>query len=335
MIEPYQVIGVESSPYTAKVRAVMRYRRLAHTWLCRAPQFHPPLANVHPLLMLVVRFPGDDYRVDSTPIILALEGLHPAERSVIPDDPVAALYCRLIEDMADEWLTKCLFHYRFSNEADRRFAPQWVMDDSFPNIDTAELQQKSAAFLGRQSERMAMVGVTRENTPVLERTLERILGILGPFVALDRFLFGGRPSLADFGLFGQLKTLCADPTPAALIRRTAPRVEHWVRRVDDLSGVEGDWQSEPEPNDAALKLLAMAGDTYLPFLAANALALELGKDELSVDLRDGSYRQRPFSYHSKCLAALRSVFVDLSQAHKERARPVLRDTNCLDYLVQD
>ena len=179
---------------------------------------------------------------------------------------------------------------------------------------------------------MAVVGAGPENAPIIERTLDRLIGILEPFVGLDRFLFGSRPSLADFGLFGQLKTLCTDPTPAALIRRRAPRLEHWVRRADDLSGVEGDWQSEANPNGAVLQLLEMVGHTYLPFLTANAAALKDDKDEVNVQLRDGTYRQRPFGYQAKCLSALISAFAALSQAQKERAAPILRETNCLDCL---
>ena len=30
--ENYEIVGVESSPYSIKVRAVMRYRHLPHTW---------------------------------------------------------------------------------------------------------------------------------------------------------------------------------------------------------------------------------------------------------------------------------------------------------------
>jgi hypothetical protein len=77
----------------------------------------------------------------------------------------------------------------------------------------------------------------------------------------------------------------------------------------------------------------MAGDTYLPFLAANAAALEAGNEELRIDLPDGPYRQPPFRYQAKCLAVLRDVFTRLSPAQRERVDPVLRETGCLDHLV--
>ena len=68
-------------------------------------------------------------------------------------------------------------------------------------------------------------------------------------------------------LFGQLKTLGIDPTPMTVMRARAPRTDAWVRRADDLSGVDGEWE---EPGPAAAALLEMAREIYWPFLKANA-----------------------------------------------------------------
>ena len=109
----YRVIGIEASPYAVKVRAVFRYRRLPHIWVARMPQFLAETAEVRPLIMPVVQYPDGEYRTDSTPVILDLERRHPESRSVIPPDAGDAFLSALIEDMADEWLVKSLFHYRF------------------------------------------------------------------------------------------------------------------------------------------------------------------------------------------------------------------------------
>ena len=62
MQETYRIIGVESSPYTVKVRAVMRFRRLPHVWLSRMPQYFEETEHVRPLLMPVVQFPVTNQR---------------------------------------------------------------------------------------------------------------------------------------------------------------------------------------------------------------------------------------------------------------------------------
>ena len=39
-------------------------------------------------------------------------------RSVVPTDPALAMVDSLLEDFADEWLTKAMYHYRWAYEAD-------------------------------------------------------------------------------------------------------------------------------------------------------------------------------------------------------------------------
>src|ERR1043166_8053196 len=54
---------------------------------------------------------------DSSPLIRRLEAEQEG-RSVLPQAPALAFLNSLIEDYADEWLTKAMFHYRWSYAAD-------------------------------------------------------------------------------------------------------------------------------------------------------------------------------------------------------------------------
>ena len=70
-------------------------------------------------------------------------------------------------------------------------------------------------------------------------------------------------------------TLTTDPTPRAIAEERAPRAVHWVTRLHDAGGVEGEWQAADEPLRPAVKqLLMLAGKYYLPYLAANRAAIE-------------------------------------------------------------
>ena len=55
--------------------------------------------------------------VDSTPIIRRLEIEHTG-RSVLPSDPVVAFLDYLLEEYADEWLTKSVMHFRWHHTQD-------------------------------------------------------------------------------------------------------------------------------------------------------------------------------------------------------------------------
>ena len=179
----YRVIGVDASPYTTKLRAVLRYRRIPHVWICRLPQSYAPTRAVRPAIMPVVQFPDGGYHTDSTPIIHALEQAHPGARSVLPDDPALAFLAHLIEDMADEWLPKCLFHYRFTSAQDGDFAARWVMDDACEGLSADELGARAADFKARQLERMALVGSIPANASVIAASFSRVLEATESFVA--------------------------------------------------------------------------------------------------------------------------------------------------------
>ncbi len=57
MTEPYVVLGQNGSPYSMKIRAILRYRRLQHVWDQRSPREAEEVAHVKPVLMPMVRFP--------------------------------------------------------------------------------------------------------------------------------------------------------------------------------------------------------------------------------------------------------------------------------------
>tara|TARA_R110002096_G_scaffold54362_5_gene140265 strand:- start:152 stop:1156 length:1005 start_codon:yes stop_codon:yes gene_type:complete len=330
----YRVIGIEASPYAVKVRAVFRYRRLPHIWVARMPQFLAETAEVRPLIMPVVQYPDGEYRTDSTPVILDLERRHPESRSVIPPDAGDAVLSALIEDMADEWLVKSLFHYRFDRPVDQQSGAIWVMDDSYPGIDSATLQARTDAFIERQVARKPLVGCTPENAHLFEAFFRELLAAMEGFVATDRFLFGSRPSLADFGLFGQLHTLSADPTSAAIVRTEAPRTLHWVRRLHDCSGVEGEWRAPSDAPPAILRqLLNLAGRYYLPFLSANAAAWRNGDAMVEAVVDGHPYRQPVFRYQMQCYDTLLRQYNALAADTRRCIDPVLHEAGCLRYLA--
>lgn len=330
----YELIGANPSPYSCKLRAILRYRRLPHVWRLRRPNMSPEIEAVKPKLVPILRFPEGNYRVDSTPLAYELEVRH-AERSIIPADPADAFVCHLIEDFADEWGTKWMFHHRWKEDATAVWAANWIAQDTLPEPHGAQTLGFAKFFHDRQRSRMALVGSSPETAPVIEASYRRALKILGAQLGGERYLFGSQPSLADFALYGQLKQLATDPWPLSILREEAPVLEGWIIGLDDASGVEGQWQ--PEKSWAAetrKALLQQIAQEYLPFLRANADALKQGEKQVRLDINGHPYAQEAFAYQGKCYEETRRRWSVLSEASKLKLAPLLRETGCLEF-IQD
>lgn len=330
--EAYRLHGANPSPYSQKMRALLRYRRLPFIWDNDGTARDVAISGQLPPVIPVLRFPDGRLMNDSTPLAYELERLHPGARSIVPDDPGLAFLSDLIEDFADEWVTKIMFHYRWFYADDRNFAQLWISGDRMIGAEPARRQAMMTAFNDRQVGRMAIVGCTEANRPVIEESYFRLLHILNGHVAQMPFLFGSRPSLADFGLFGQLVILATDPTPEREMRARAPDVFLWVLRMDDASGVEGTWVAPDALPNAVVELLRLAADVYLPFLKANNEAFQHGDAEVAVELMGQRYTQAPFRYQVKCYDGLRKKLASLPQDARERIAPVLKRTGCLAFL---
>lgn len=328
----YTIYGGLGSPYSMKMRAVVRYRRIPHVW--RQMEFGDETVykNVKVPVIPVFHYPDGTWKNDSTPLIFDLEARH-IERSIVPDDAGDAFLAYLLEDMADEWGTKAMFHYRWYRERDQKQMSEWIVFDRLKGKGRKTILEMAAMFRERQVGRMALVGCTPENAPLIEETANKILSLFEVHVTEELFLFGSQPSLADFGWFGQLSQLAVDPTPQDLMREKYPFTYRWIANIDDASGVEGEWRDANAPLPAAVKgLLKLAGEVYFPFLLANDAAIKNGKDTFTVTLLGKPYSQGAFKYQARCLADLRAAYAKLDAATKSKLEPLLTETGCLSPL---
>jgi len=332
---PITIVGAEGSPYSRKLRAVLRYRRIPHLWVTRGSPESQGLPRAKVDLLPQLLLPGSDgrieARVDSTPLIRELETRH-AGRRVVPSDPVVAYLDALLEDFADEWLTKAMFHYRWAYPPDVAKAaailPRWFKTDA----READSRAAGEVFAKRQVDRLWVVGSNPTTAPVIEESYERLLALLDAHLETSRFVMGSRPGAADFALYGQLTQLVGfDPTPAAIALETAPRVVAWVDLIDDLSGVEPaetDWISRAEVPATLLAFFTEIGRVYVPFLLGNADALTNGLERVECTVAGRPWVQRPFPYQGKCLTALREGYARLSGADRAALDSLLANSGC-------
>lgn len=336
MSAPILLSGAPGSPYTRKMLAVLRYRGLPYRFLLGGHGGHPDLPRPKVELLPTFYLPGAsgalEAVVDSTPIIRRLEREH-AGRSLIPSDPALRFLDELLEDYADEWLTKAMFHYRWHYAADIDKAgtilPMW-RGISAP---AEHLAAAKAMFSKRQIDRLYVVGSNAVTAPVIEASYRRYLTLFEAHLAAHPFLLGARPSSADFAAYGQLTQLTHfDPTPMALSLEIAPRVFAWVDVVDDLSGLEpqdGDWVDAAALPPTLTALLAEAARTYVPVMLANARAAAASRPTVETEVEGLPWSQQTFPYQVKCVQWLRQSFAGLDAGAQRTVRDILAQTGCL------
>jgi glutathione S-transferase len=315
--------------------AVLRYRRIPYQFIVNGSREDRGLPTPKVALLPTFFLPGPDGRleaaVDSTPLIRRFEREY-AGRAVVPPDPALAFLDALLEDYADEWLTRPMFHYRWAFAPDVAKAsailPLWARID----LPEARWREMGRLFAERQIGRLRVVGSNETTAPVIEAGYRRFLTLFDAVLRTQPFLMGGRPGAADFAVYGQLTQLALfDPTPAALTLAASPRTVAWVERMEDLSGLEpadADWCGAAPPPDAVCALLAEVGRVHAPFLLANAEAVARGDAELDCRIDGRPWRQAPFPYQAKCLAALRAHHAALPPEARRSVDAALAGSGC-------
>ena len=214
--------------------------------------------------------------------------------------------------MSDEWLPLPMFFFRWSDDA------EWCGDRQMVGwsgaIDDDELTRLARAFTARQVRQSEPLrAMPREEMLARYR---RVLSTLEGQLKHSLFLFGSRPSIAEFGLYGQLTQYAVDPFVLGVMQREAVRVYQWVHVMDDASGYEGEWAAAGDPLSEGVKgLLSIAADYHLPLLVGLAQS----------DLPQGRYKRN-------CLLWLKRELAELDAGIRERIEPVLRETGCWDAL---
>ena len=333
MTDRLELMGAPGSPYTRKMLALLRYRHIAYNMIwggaMGAPEGYPqPKVALLPTFYFRDREGNLEAAVDSTPIIRRLEQDY-SGRSVIPDNEVLRFLDLLIEDYADEWLTKAMFHFRWAFQADVDHAGPLLIHWANPSLPYEQVAAMAARFSKRQIDRLYFVGSNEVTARTIEDSYVRLLGLLDPLIREQGFILGSRPSACDFALHGQLTQLTqVEPTSMALTNKYAQRVRAWVDRMDDLSGhKDGEWLAD-EQHDSLDGLLSEIGRTYAPFLIANAAAIRSGAENVEAEIDGRKWRQPPFPYQAKCLVALREAYHALTADSRTRIDGLLAGTGC-------
>jgi glutathione S-transferase len=299
MNDTYRIFGSELSGYSVKVRLYFRYKDLPHEWILRTPATQAEFQKYArlPLVPLVVTPQGEGIQ-DSTPIIERFEAPAP---TLTPDDPTLAFLSALLEEYGDEWGNKWMFHYRWTYPADCWATAERIAVQMASAQGTLAVAHARSAVAERMSGRLGFVGSNPTTAPLIEASFKRMLEILDAHLASRPYMLGGKPAMADFGLWGQLYEAATDPTAGGLMRASSPNVMAWVQRMT-APKAEGAFESWSSLSAGLTPLLTEeVGRLFLPWSAANAEAIRKGEKSFSMTLAGSTWSQEPQKYHARSL----------------------------------
>ena len=337
--QPLKLKGMPGSPYTRKMLAYMRFRHIRYELLIGDQVTDHGLPEAKVGLLPTFYLPSEQAEnqgeleavVDSTPLIRRFES-QITGRTTLPANPVLNFLNYLIEDYADEWLTKAMFHYRWYYAADIAMAGTILAHWSDIQGSKDDLKKRTSYIAERQISRLYVVGSNDITAPVIEASYERFLDVMNALIETQRFVLGSRPSSADFSIYAQLTQLAKfDPTPAAICLQKAPRVHAWTDLVDDLSGQpapEEAWMAVDNARAILGDLLTEIGRTYVPALLANAQALQNGEQEVHTTIDGKPWQQPVFPYQAKCLQWINREYQLLDEPAQAQIDTILNGTGC-------
>jgi glutathione S-transferase len=220
----------------------------------------------------VVTTPEGELVWDSTAVILHVETRRP-EPSVLPPDPTLRFLAFLLDDFSDEWLYRHAVGTRWLFD-ENRIAGSWDIAREGSLEVPGGIEDTRRLVTEAMTACLPRLGVTAENVGAwVADSLVPWQRALGAHVAAHGFVVGGRPSLADFALFGgNVAHFVNDPVCRRWTEEAAPAVVAYTHAMMTPRGrTFGDWLDVAHLPDTLVALLAETGRHYLPWVARATL----------------------------------------------------------------
>lgn len=264
----YRVHGMMQSYFTRKMTGYLDYKGIA--WrLRRFPGVSPEaMAAGFPGGVPVVESPQGEFMWDSTRMIHHLESRFP-EPAVLPDDPVQRFLCYVVEDAADEWFYRTAVGTRW-HFAENAAVGGFELARDIAVRTPLSADQLHAAVGAHVRSSCPPLGVTADNIQFwVDEVLRPWMRLLDRHLAGRSYVFGVRPSLADFALFGgNAAHFVNDPLCRRWLDEDGPAVvQHTHRLLEPDDQAFGAWAEPGDVPETLIALLAELGRLYLPWVS--------------------------------------------------------------------
>ncbi|MBI2383130.1 MAG: glutathione S-transferase family protein [Gammaproteobacteria bacterium] len=309
---PYVLHGWHLSYFSGKTRAYLRYKGVpfvdrdvdAYTLLWKVPR------KTGATVMPVVVTPEGEWLQDSKHITDVLERRFP-QSPVKPATPRQRIAAQLLEAWADEWWIPPAMHYRWSYPENYALFERDAGHALLPGFPWF-LKKRLAAYVARKLRGyLPSVGVVPEQHALMERWTENTLDALERHFAALPYLFGTKPSVADFALLGPLYGhLGRDPMPKRELVGRRPHLKDWIARMNAPRPGSGEFLPGDTIPPTLRPLLDAVFKEFYPMVAAirdelhRALpALPPGRRRLpralgriGFPMGDGTFRRQAMPY---------------------------------------
>lgn len=269
----YRVHGMMQSYFTRKMTGYLDYKRIRWRFRRFAGASPEAMAAGFPGGVPVVETAQGEFMWDSTRMIHHFESRFPAP-AVLPDDPVQRLLSYVIEDAADEWFYRPAVGTRWYFAENAAVGGFELARDVAARMPLAA-DQAHAIIAAHVRSSCAPLGVTADNIHLwVDEVLRPWMRLLERHLAARPYVFGARPSLADFALFGgNAAHFANDPLCRRWLDQDAPAVvQHTHRLLEPEDQRFGDWADPAETPETLIALLAELGRMYLPWVSRACVA---------------------------------------------------------------
>ena len=346
----YTQIGVELSLYSGKTRAYLLHKgipfveRGTNVW----ELFRTIPRKTGGSAVPVVITPQGEWLLDSSVILDELEKRFP-QNPILPGTPVLRFAAYLFELWGDEFWLPMAMHTRWSHPENEALFVHDAGDGLMPGLPRwlKNLLGRNHARLMRKIARH--LGVRPEQHALLDRFIQLQLDALDAHFAEHDFLFGGRPSLGDYGLIAPLYAhLGRDPWPKRELIEPRPHLKAWIARMFDPGAARGEFFADDRVPSTLLPALRSIFDEMLPMLAASAAELRktpvLQADsrkairylpEISYPLAGGTFRREGSSYPVWMAQRMLDAYAQMSEQDAAAVRGWLQSVDGESVLALD
>ncbi len=304
---PYRLFGAETSPYSSKVRSFLDYKNINYDWVQKSSgteeefERHAKLASL-PLII----DPKGKTSQESTQILLNLDKSH-KEPTAQPEDKACQALCLVLEDYSDEWLIKGLFQSRWMRRRNSDGAAIRLLEQILSGQSPARKTEARRSVITHMQTHVAEIGVTDVNASVITGSFERFIALLNTHLEKHAYIFGGRPSLADFAIAGQFQQVMQEGGTHDWLEKTAPALSVWAKAMLSPKA-DAPFADLSELSETLLPIFRdEIAKTYLPWAEANSESLSKRRKEVTLELDGLPYQQKVQRHAAKSYRALKKT----------------------------